>query len=224
MVQALTLVQGAVATATVVGVAVRGRLRLGWAFALYLVSIAIFDTLFGLWPNRFVTWPFWLACEATYASLKVALALELSGLLFRAFPAAGRAARFGLLAVLAGTCAWIAIASPSSLGEWIRVGVPRAKFGEAFLFAWLLAVVLWFRIPLHSLHKAILIALAPYLLVFTVILQALETYGWTGSGDLSYLNMLVFLGVLVSWLITAWRHEEQSEVHPSVAKVVQPWA
>jgi hypothetical protein len=224
MVQAMTFLQGAVAAVAFVGLTRRGRLRLGWSFALYLVSITIFNTLMGLWPGRFLNWPTWLFRELTYAGLKVALAIELSGLLFRAFPSARQTARTGLLAIFSVSAAWIAMASPGSLGEWIRLGVPRIKCGEAFLLAWLLMVVLWYRIPLHSHHKAILMAFAPYLLVFTVFLQALETYGWTGTSDVNYLNMLVFLGVLIYWLIVAWRPEEVSEVHPSVAKTVQPWA
>lgn len=224
MVLALTLVHGALAAAAVIGLAARGRLRLAWSFGLYLASIAFFDTLIGLWPERFLNWSFWLVYEATYACLKVALALELSGLLFRSFPGAARAGRLGLFAILAGTAAWVAVTTPYSMGEWIRVAMPRVKCGEAFLLAWLLVIVLWYRIPLHPLHKAILMALAPYLLVFTVILQALETYGWTATNDVNYLNMLVFMGVLGSWVYAAWRREERIEVHPAVAKTVQPWA
>jgi hypothetical protein len=149
MVQALTLLQGAFAAAGVIGLVVRGRLRLGWSFAVYLSAIAIFDTLIGLWPEQFLTWPVWLFSEVTYAFLVVIL---------------------------------------------------------------------------HFLHKTILMALTPYMLVFTVILQALETHGWTGSSDASYLNMLAFLAVLGCCLIATWRPGEQGDVHPSVAKTVQPWA
>jgi len=224
MVEALSLLQGAVAAVTIVGLTMRGRLRLCWSFILYLGSITIFNTLMGIWPDQFLTWPVWLVRELAYAVVKVALAIELSRLLFRSFPTARRTAHYGLLLVLGACAAWIATASPGSLGEWIRIGVPRVKCSEAFLLAWLLLVVLWYRIPLHSLHKAILIALAPYLLVFTVFLQALETHGWTGNSEMNYLNMFVFLAVLICWLVVAWRHEDAHEVHPGVAKTVQPWA
>lgn len=223
MVLSFTLLQCALALAVVVGLLARGRLYMGWSFGLYLVSFAAFGTLMGLLPDRFMTWPFWLASEATLATLKAALALELSALIFRAFPAAGRVGRFGLVAILFGTIAWIASANPGSLAEWVRVA-PRAQCGGAFLFAWLLGVVLWYRIPLHPLHKAILMALTPYLLVFTVTMQALETFRWSGSDDVRFLYTLVFAAVLGSWLRPAWRREEVSDVHPSVAKTVQPWA
>ena len=215
---------GALSGACLIGLAVRGRLRLGWSFGLYLSSIVVFNVLMGFWRDRFLTWGHWLAFELTHATLKIALALELSFLLFRAFPAAGRLARFGLAGILVAASVWIASANPTSLGVWIRVVMPQVKCGEALLFMWLLMVVLWYRIPLHPLHKAILMALAPYLLVFSVGLQALQTFEFAGAQHWGYLNTVAFIGVLGSWIYAAWRPEERSDVHPGVAKTVQPWA
>jgi hypothetical protein len=220
----ITILIGVLAAVTLAGLGVRRRLRLSWSLGLYLLSIAIINALLALWPGRFLTWPYYVAIEITHASLKVAMAIELSRLVFRAFPTAGRFARFGLFVILVIATTWVASSSPSTMDQWVRVALPRLKCGEALMLTWLLMVVLWYRIPLHFLHKAILMALAPYLLIFAVGLQALHTFRWAGFSQWRYLNLIAFIGVLGSLLYCAWRPEDQEDVHASVAKTVQPWA
>jgi hypothetical protein len=224
VVLAFTFALGVLAAAVLAGLAVRGRVRLSWSFSAYLLSVAFFNTAVTLWPDRFLTWSYWLAVEMTHSTLKVALAIELAALLFRSFPAAGRMARLGLAAIIVASVVWIASGSPTSVGTWIRVAMPRVKVCEAFLLTWLLMVVLWYRIPLHFLHKMILTALAPYLLVFSVGLQAMETFGWGGVGSWRPLHLVASAALLAAWLYAAWRPDEHTGVHPGVAKVVQPWA
>ena len=69
-------------------------------------------------------------------------------------------------------------------------------------------LILWYRLPVHPLHKAILVGLVPYLLVFSVSLNLLESRGWEILPVVSYLHTLAFLAVLVYWMVTAWRPDE----------------
>jgi hypothetical protein len=219
----LVLVQAALAAGVLAGLLLRGRVHLAWFFSFYLVCIALIDVLFGVWSKRFLTWGFWFASEATQVSLKIGMALELSALILRAFPMARRIARLGLWLILGFTTASIVAAQPTTLTTWIKVALPRAQYGVAYVFAWLLAVVLWFRVPLHPLHKAILMALVPYLLMFTLGAQVLESWEWTVQDEASLFNVIAFIVVLCVWLWAAWRRDEQPDVAPGVVKTVQPW-
>lgn len=221
---AFTFVQAVLAAAVLAGLVYRSRLHLTWSFGLYLLAVIIYDALALASSETFRTWELWFAVEAIHVALKVAMGLELSALIFSAFPAARRVGRFGLWIVLVATVVSIVMVWPVSLGTWIREALPRAQYGAAYLFSWLLAVVLWYRIPLHRLHKAILTAIVPYLLFFTVGIEIVKRLdGNVGEwGALS--NVLAFIAVLCVWLHAAWRRDEQPDVAPGVVKTVQPWA
>jgi hypothetical protein len=176
------------------------------------------------WPHEFLSWPVWLVSEAIHGILKVAMALEMSGLIFKSFPAARRVGRAGIFLILAATVVSIALVRAPGFGDWAGNASGRAQYGAAFLFGWLLWLVLWYRIPLHPLHKAFLLAFVPYLLVFTVANQALSTFGMRVHWYVSYLNVVAFLGMLAYWLRVTWQQEAVTVVHPGVAKTVQPWA
>lgn len=221
---ALTYVQAVLLVAVLSGLLYRSRLHLTWSFGLYLLAVIIYDVLAVASPETFRTWEVWAILEATHALLKVAMGLELSSLIFKAFPGARRLGRLGLWLILTATVVSIVMVWPTSTGKWIRDGLPRAQYGAAYVFSWLLAVVLWYRIPLHPLHKAILTALVPYLLFFTVGLEVMKWLDWQVGDWGAVANVLAFIGVLAVWVRAAWRRDEQTDVAPDVAKAVQPWA
>ena len=89
--------------AVLAGLVARGRARLCWSFAAYLVAILVGNSLASLWPSRFYTPGFWVLKQAAYDVLKMAVALELAWRAFEKFPGAMRTARGTLLALLAAS-------------------------------------------------------------------------------------------------------------------------
>jgi len=80
--------------------------------------------------------------------------------------------------------------------------------GSIWLLTAVAGLILWYRLPVHPLPKAILVGLVPYLLVFTVSLNLMESRGWEIRASASYLNTLAYLLVLVYWTFAAWRPGE----------------
>jgi hypothetical protein len=86
-----------------------------------------------------------------------------------------------------------------------KVGLASLLFGTGLAFAGLLCVCLWYHVPLHPIHKAVLLDLVPYLLVFTVVLQVLETFGWVPRDLANHINTTAFVSLLAFWMRVAWR-------------------
>jgi hypothetical protein len=78
-------------------------------------------------------------------------------------------------------------------------------------------LVLWYRLPVHPLHKAILVGLVPYLLMFSLSLSWVESQGWAVRANASFLSTLSFLLVLVYWTYVAWRPHEAAVRAPPTA-------
>jgi hypothetical protein len=194
--------------AVLTGLLVRGRARLCWSFAGYLVAILVGNSLASLWPSRFYTPQFWVLKQAVYDALKVAVALELAWRAFEAFPGALHTARRALL-VLLGTSTLVlgALTPPSSyatLWDW--------QPGSATAALWLLTatalLVVWYQVPVHDWQRAIMLGLAPYLLVFVIVLDLLRRRGWTSfQATAGVVDSLAYLCVLAFWTWAAWRDD-----------------
>jgi hypothetical protein len=90
----------------------------------------------------------------------------------------------------------------------------------------LAGLVLWYRLPLGPLPKAILLGYAPYLLVFTIGMSLLFGTGhpqiraWVG-----YIDTAAFFLLVNYWCRVAWRTApEASQVHraPAAPALAQP--
>ena len=218
----MTWAQNAVAAAAVIlttaalaGIIVRRRVGVCWTFVVYLGVIALADLLVILWPDQFWRLWFYVGKEFVINVLRLAVALELTYRTFRAFPSAQATVRGVLLLVLMATLAVVVgtgdLAPPEgapALGPLASRVQPRVLSGAIWLLTGVAGLILWYRLPVHPLHKAILVGLVPYLLVFSFSLNLLESRGWEILPVVSYLHTLAFLAVLVYWTFTAWRPDE----------------
>ena len=191
------------------GLVVRRRYAACYSFFLQLVAVLASDLLLVFWPDPFYTKKFWLIKDSVLYLLALVIAVELTIRTFRAFPGAHWTARRLLFAILALTTALAVLAFPrepsditSTLAEQVY---PRLLNGAVWLFTGIAALILWYRLPVDPLHKAILIGFVPYLIVFTVVLNWLHTFGWEQLAErLSYLESSAYLLVVAYWAYAAW--------------------
>lgn len=193
--------------AVLAGLFVRGRGRLCWSFVVYAVAILVGNSLTSLWPERFLNPSFWILKQGVYDALKMAVALELAGRAFGAFPGAMRTARLALLALLAvSTLVLGALTPPSSyltLWEW-QPGVATAAL-------WLLTatalLVVFYQVPVHDWQRAIMLGLAVYLLVFVTLIGEIQRRGWGVRAQLGTLDVAAYLALAAFWAWAAWRRD-----------------
>jgi hypothetical protein len=203
-------------TVAVTGLSVRGRVGVCWTFVVYLAFIALADLLMLLWPDYFWRLWFYVGKEFVINVLRLAVALELTYRTFRAFPSARATARRVLLLVLVATLVIVVLGTGDlvppegapALGPLASRVQPRVLSGAIWLLTAVAGLILWYRLPVHPLHKAILVGLVPYLLIFSVSLNLLESRGWEVLSFISYLHTSAFLLVLVYWTYAAWRPDE----------------
>ncbi len=194
----------------------RRRLTVCWTFGPYLILALVSDLLVLLWPDRFFRQSFWIRKELLIAFCRFVLALELAYRTFRAFPGARATARSALLllllltllGVVTGTQDLQPIAGETALSPVIHHLLPRLLNGSIWLLTAIAALILWYRVPIHPFHKAILNALVLYLVVFTVSLNLIESLGWRVIGKIDYLHTTAYLVLLSYWAIAAWRKSE----------------
>ena len=67
------------------------------------------------------------------------------------------------------------------------------------------ALILWYRLPVDPMHKAILVGWVPYLLVFALGLKFLADHGWDKwLPALNYISTTAYFLLLVYWTRAAW--------------------
>ena len=198
------------ATATLVGLVVRGRWRLWYTFPVLLVVVIGHDLLVGLWPERFYRGGFWRLKESALVLIRLAMVLELTFRVFRGFPGAMLMARRFLILIFAATFLGVAALPPSQRDYTGFVGevMPRILNGTVWLFAALAFLILWYRLPVHWFTKAVLLSYLPYLLVFTVAMNALGELGWQRAGWVNHLNVWAYRLLILFWAYIAWRRED----------------
>lgn len=229
---AILLVGNLFLIAALAGLWVRRRWRLVYVFPLYLLAVLVLGSLPALWPARFHTWSFYWAKESVYSVLKVGVALELIVRVFQALPAARRTARWAFLLVLSVTVVTAWHASPSvapvarAERQWADLVValhPRIANGTAWLFGALFALILYYRLPLHPLHKAIAFGFMAYLLLLTFGLDLLKRSDFAALPIVSYASSLGYTLVVAYWAWAAWRPDDRPPVDPTVVDRLQPW-
>lgn len=182
--------------------------------------------LFALWPGRFYTWENYLLKEIVHNLLKFAIALELAYRTFHAFPGALRTAR-GVFLVLLLLIAAVTLTAPLPARNPDDIDIEwhaRMLNGTIWIFTAIAAMILWYRLPVHPLHKAILVGFVPYLLVFSVGMRALVEMG-EGARWLQRSHTIAYLLVLLYWNIAAWSRAPAtavSPVHPRQAGQPEP--
>jgi hypothetical protein len=205
--------------------------RLCRTFVVYLISVGLGAALIALWPGRLYNWKFWQAKELTYSILSFLVALEVAALSFQAFPGARARARQLSAAIIVATVSAIGFI-PAGISEASRsvpsraalsVALqPRVAHGTVMLLAAVWALVLWYVVPLHRWHRAILRGLLPYMLLFTVAVRLLVSWGWHARAWIGYADSIAYLLVLVYWAWEAWRGGHPQDP-PDIQRRLQPW-
>jgi len=68
-------------------------------------------------------------------------------------------------------------------------------------------LVVFYQVPIGNWQRAIMLGLAPYLLVFVTALSMLRRHGWAVRDGASLLDALAYLGVVLFWAWAAWRKD-----------------
>ena len=205
--RALTAAGAILIFVVLAGLVVRRRVPACWSFALYLAAVGVADLLIAVWPARFWRSDFWILKESVHNLLKLAVALELMVRIFQPFPSAYAAARRGVIVVVAGLAAlvWFSLSGGTDYVAVVGRLHPHVNDGTVWLLVALGGYCLWYHLPLDSLHKAILIGLVPYLLVYSVMLRALVALGWDRADVLNFSAPLVYLALLAYWSYVVWK-------------------
>ncbi len=212
----ITWISSLGALAIILGLARRHRVGVCYSFVGYLSVVAATDLLSVLWPDTFWRQSVWLGKELVIAVFRFGIALELTYRTFRAFPGARRTARSVLVlmlwvtlaVVVAGTWDLTLPVDSAAYRPLISRVLPRLINGSLWLFSAIALLVLWYRVPVHPLHKAILAGYVPYLLVFTALLNLIERVGWDVRVSASHLSGVAWVLLLAYWSIAAWRKDE----------------
>jgi hypothetical protein len=203
---------------TLVGLFVRGRQRVCRSFTIYIAAVLLPQLLYSTWPDRFYNRDFWILTEVTHCILKFAIALEVGFLVLRRFPGASRTGRWAGLFV-AWTIFVAILALPAENPDYYAIAgklLPRILNGTIWLFVALAGVTLWYRLPLHPLHKSIMLGFVPYLLVFSVAMTALDSFGWQHRVYTTYLHTLAYLALEIYWAWAAWRPDPSGESRATI--------
>ena len=191
----------------------RGHYRRLPLFTMYVGGVRVFTVVYILHP----TWESYMLLQVVSAALRFGVALELTYRIFGAFPAAAATARRVLFVLLVAT-AVMAVATAPPDATYTRMhaeAVPRMASAAIWMLTALAVLVLWYRLPLAPLPRAILLWFAPYLLLFTIGISLLFD---PGSQHLrvwvSYLDPLAFFILTNYWLRVAWRTAPESALLP----------
>ena len=195
--------------ATIVGIVKRGRLRPCRMFLLFLVTVFLTDVLPHFWPETFWNQTFYLVRESLHNVLRFAVALELAYFAFRSFPGARSTARALLLLLLSTTLASVLAASSEFARPEYETIIGEIQLPQLIGVVWLLmgiaALILWYRLPVDRMHKAILLGWIPYLLIFSAGLKLAAVYGWKQYIPLvNYVTSGAYFLLLAYWAHAAW--------------------
>jgi hypothetical protein len=106
--------------------------------------------------------------------------------------------------------AWLGVVSlpvdPTSGRAMLGGVLPRILNGTVWVFVAVSAVVLWYRLPVSRLDKALLVGFVPYLLVFTVSLTLLESLGWGADvvRGMGHIQASAYELLLLYWNGVVW--------------------
>ena len=209
---------------TLAGILARRRWSSCWSFTTYLAVILLCNSLISFWPEHFFTRDFYRVRQGLYDGLKVAIAIELAYRTFQAFPGARATARRVLsLLVIASSALLITASWDSSNGAALFEWEPRVLTATIWLLNALAIIVIWYRVPIHTYHKAILLGFVPYLLVFTILLRLLNHYGWEVLSVVQSADPAAYMLLMGWWAWAAWEPEAVPDVSPAVLHRLQPW-
>jgi hypothetical protein len=200
----------------------------------YLGVTAVMSAVPRVWSAVARNWDYWALTELALRLLTVAVVVEIAARVFAQLPRARRRMWAALVLVVLGTllAVWRApgVAGGPGAGTWRFVLVvevlPRLAFGAALLCVATLALMAWHRVPLDALHRAVLVGLMLFLILYAGPMASADTHT-LGRFVMYHVTPLAYLGVVAMWAYMAWRREAPDEEHPpaapEVVERVQPW-
>lgn len=199
------------------GLVCRRRLSRAWLLPVFLLAVLTADVIIALAP-AINTWRFWLRIELLHAALLLALVIEVAVRMARDMPGPALALSLLLLVVMAATGSlWREAPGQHVLFEFI----PRLLTGTAGLYIGAFLVQAFFRVPVDPLHKAVLLGLSPWMLVYAA------TWGRVARADAvavaGVVNAVMFAFALLVLLEAAWRREDGPGVPRGLLRFVWPW-
>jgi hypothetical protein len=201
---------GCVALAvTLAGLFTRGLVSRCYFFAAYLGTVCAGDLSATGWPELFFTHNWFVARQAAYLALKLAISAELCANIFAAFPGAERSARVLLLAGLCLTLLSLTLL-PDSGGTRpvLEDLIPRASNGALWLMLGLGVVARWYFVPLHPLDKAILGGFVVWGVPFVLAIQLLRYTDWSLLWFVNWFSGPAYVMVAYYWLWRVWTLQE----------------
>jgi hypothetical protein len=192
--------------AILVGLFARRRAHLCWSFVAYLAAILIGNSLVSFWPEQFYTKWFFILKEGVYNALMVAVAAELAYRTFRAFPGAASRARLVLAPIFAFTALFvISVPRGATYVDMVTLYHPQVVTGAIWIMTGISLLIAWYRVPVHALHRAILLGFASYLLIFTTLSNILRDFG---AAELAYplglIDTYAYVALMGWWAYAAW--------------------
>lgn len=199
-----------------VGLLVRRRAHLCGSFAVYLAATLAGNSMVSFWPERFYTRSFYILKESVYNVLMLCIAAELAYRVFRAFPGALARARLVLAPMLGMvTLGIISVPWGTDFLDIVTRYHPQIQTGIIWLLSATAVLAIWYNIPLHFLHRALLLGLSSYLIVFATLANILRSFGYDRMREmLGMVDAYAYLALVTWFAITAWRSEEAFEIAP----------
>lgn len=207
-----------------VGLIVRRRSHLCWSFTLYLAAILAGNSMVSFWPERFYVRWFYILKETVYNVLTLCIAAELAYRVFRAFPGALARARLVLAPLLALiTVGVISVPRGTDYLDIVTRYNPQIQTGVIWLLSATAVLTVWYNIPLHFVHRALLLGMSSYLVVFATLGNILRSFGYDRLRELvSTVDSYAYLALVAWWVFTAWRSGEAFEIAPVRTPTLAP--
>lgn len=182
----------------------RGHQRRLPIFVMYVAG----TTLTGIGVMLHYTVTMWLLHQVVVAIFRLGITLELTYRIFGAFPAAATTARKVVLVILAFTAVTaLSLATPDAtyMRHHAEV-IPRVASAVVWTLTALAVLVLWYRLPLAPLPRAILMGYAPYLLISTIGLSLLfDERARPFRVEIGYMTSLASIALHLYWMRVAWQ-------------------
>jgi hypothetical protein len=192
--------------ATLFGLLVRHRAHLCWSFVAYLVTALVCNSLMSFWPEQFFRLWFYSFQLDLLNALKLAIAAELTYRTFRAFPGAAARVRVLLAPVFFVPVLFVSkVPAGASYQDILQIHQPQLQTGVIWIITAITLLIAWYRVPVHAMHRAILIGFAAYLLIFTTLLNVLRDFGFENLR--SFFNVAdsyAYVVLLCWWAYAAW--------------------
>jgi hypothetical protein len=107
-----------------------------------------------------------------------------------------------------------------TMWEW----QPSVVTAAIWLLTAVALLVVWYQVPVPNWPRAIMLGLAPYLLVFLTTVDLLRRLGYDLRSGLGLIDSLAYLALILFWTRAAWRRDAGAPEPPHGLAVPQELA